>query len=234
MLNYRVRAAGKKAAEIYIYDFIGSNRWGEGISAKRFADDLKALGQVDLLTIRINSPGGIAFEGISIFNVLERHPARIEIEIDALAASIASVIAMAGDEIRIAANAMMMIHNPYSFAFGDAEELRHQADMMDQMKVGLVNTYAARTQTDPLKISDMMNEETWMTAQEAVDSGFADVVTGELAIAASFDPSRFKNVPMQLRQQAQRPATPMMDQYTARIAAQERRVIELRKRPATA
>jgi ATP-dependent Clp protease protease subunit len=223
MVNYKIRNAGKRSAEIYIYDAIGE-MWGEGISAKRFTDDIKALGMVDLISLRINSPGGVAFEGLAIYNVLERHPARIEVDIDSMALSIASVIAMAGDEIRIAANAMMMIHNPHGVAMGTSDDLRARADVMDQMKLGLVNTYAVRTKRNQGEIANMMDDETWMTAQEAVDMGFADVVTGEVAIAASFDPHQFKNVPARFRAKARGSDTPVMDIYQARM----RRLDELR------
>lgn len=232
MLNYRLRNAGKKALEVYIYDAIG-DFWGEGISAKRFADDIRAAGQVDLITVRINSPGGLMFDGIAMYNVLDRHPARVEVDVDGMALSAASIVAMAGDEIRIAANAMMMIHNPQSIALGDADAMRHEAEVLDQAKVGLVNTYAARSAGDAKEISDMMDAETWFTAQEAVDAGLADVVTGELAIAACFDPTRYRNVPARLKALANRRSpTPALDLYTARIAAQARRLNELRRQSA--
>jgi len=198
-LNYQVRNAGKRAGEVYIYDQIGANFWGDGISANQFKDDLKSLGQVDLIRVRVNSPGGVMFDGIAMYNLLKSHPARIEVDIDGMALSAASVIAMAGDEIRIASNAMMMIHNPQGAAYGDSSALRDTADLMDQAKVGLVNTYVQRTNIDASSIETMMDAETWFTAAEAVESGFADSVTGELAVAACFDPSQFARVPDKIK-----------------------------------
>jgi ATP-dependent Clp protease protease subunit len=92
--------------------------WFGGMSAKTFVTELQKLGKVDVINLHINSPGGSVFDGVAIYNSLKSHPARIEVDVDALAASIASVIAMAGDEIRIAENAMMMIHDPTGVAIG--------------------------------------------------------------------------------------------------------------------
>lgn len=194
MPNYRMRMSGAKTAEIYLYDEIGAG-WGGGISAKQFAEDLTALGKVDTLNIRMNSPGGDVFDGLAIYNTLKRHPANVIVDVDGMALSIASVIAMAGDTINMAGNAMMMIHDPWTVAAGTAEDFRKQADIMDQVKVNLAQTYAARTQTDEDQIMDMMTEETWMTATEARAAGFADDVTDSLDMAAKFDLSRFKKAP---------------------------------------
>ncbi len=191
MPNYRVRMAGAKTAEVFIYDEIGGGFFGGGITAKRFADDLKALGHVTTLNVRMNSPGGDVFDGLAIYNTLKRHPANVIVDVDGMALSIASVIAMAGNQINMAKNAMMMIHDPWGIAAGTAEDLRRQADLMDTVKGNLVTTYADRTKNSAGDIEEMMSAETWLTAADAVQQGFADAITTELQMAARFDLSRF-------------------------------------------
>lgn len=194
MSNFKVRMAGSKTGEVFIYDDIGAGFFG-GIGAKQVADEINALGKIDTLNVRLNSAGGDVFEGLAIYNFLNRHPAKVIVDIDGMALSIASIIAMAGEEIRIADNAMLMIHDPWTMAVGSADDFRKQADTMDQVKDSLVGVYASRTNRDRAQLSDMMAEETWMTAAEAVDMGFADQVTENLKIAAKFDAKRFRKSP---------------------------------------
>ncbi len=132
---------------------------------------------------------------MAIFNILKRHSARKVVHIDGIAASIASVIAMAGDEINIAANGFVMIHEASAFAFGDAAELRKRADQLEKVTNSILDTYAERTGTPENVIGDMMAAETWMNAEDAVEHGFADNITDEVAIAAHFDLAQFQNVP---------------------------------------
>ncbi len=184
--------AAQKSAEIQIYEHIGENWWtGEGISARKFNRDLKALGDINHITLRINSPGGAVFEGNTIYNILRSHPATVHVVIDGLAASIASIIAMAGDSIEMPENAYMMIHNPSSCICGESRDMRKLADMLDTLKEGLVATYVNRTGMDKATIVKMMDDETWMTAEMAVDMGFADKVTEPVKAAALFEPAAF-------------------------------------------
>lgn len=191
---YKIQAKGK-IGEVFLYDVIGDS-W-EGTTAKAFADDMKKMGAMDELHIFINSPGGSVFDGTSIYNIIKRNSARKIVNIDGLAASIASLIAMSGDEIRIAANGMMMIHDPWSLAIGTAADLRKTADTLDQVRDSILGTYVARTGGKRDAISDMMSEETWMTAEQAVELGFADttVEAVDVAALAKFDLSDFKKVP---------------------------------------
>lgn len=191
---YEIKAKADRA-EIYIYDTIGDS-W-EGTTGKQFASDLKDIGNVSLLDIYINSPGGSVFDGISIYNVLVRHKARKTVCIDGLAASIASVIAMAGDEITIAENGMMMIHDPWGIAAGGPGDFRRMADMLDKVKDTILDTYVRRTGGEREEIERMMSAETWMTADEACEMGFCDGKTGavEMAAMAKHDLSGFKHVP---------------------------------------
>jgi HK97 family phage major capsid protein/ATP-dependent Clp endopeptidase proteolytic subunit ClpP len=189
---------GAKKAEILLYEQIGVGFWDEGIGAKQFATDLKALGDLDELDIRINSPGGSVFEGLTIYNLLVQHKAKKTVYIDGLAASIASVIAMAG-RIVMPENATMMIHDPWSGAGGTAEQLRKEADVLDKIKVGIVSAYRNKTGKTDDEIGALMAAETWMNADEALDMGFCDECTKPQKMAAmAFDLSKFKNVPQQL------------------------------------
>jgi ATP-dependent Clp protease protease subunit len=197
--NIRFVNKGNKTGEIWLYDQVGEG-WFGGMSAKTFVAEMQKLGKVDVINLHINSPGGSVFDGVAIYNSLKSHPARIEVDVDSVAASIASVIAMAGDEIRMAQNAMMMIHDPMGVAMGTAEEMRKTAELLDQIKGVIAGTYAKRTGMKDAEVMALMAEETWMSADEALDMGFADTVTEEQKIAActGFDFSNFKRAPAQL------------------------------------
>lgn len=188
----------KDNAEILIYEQIGKGFWtDEGIAAKDFAADLKALGDIKNITLRLNSPGGSVFEGLGIYNLLKAHPANITTYIDGIAASIASVIAMSGDKIIMPENAMMMIHDPSGLIMGTAENMRKMADTLDKIKESIKTAYKRTNMTDE-DIDRMMSEETWMTAADAVSKGFADEVVESVKIAAHFDFDKlgFKHPPM--------------------------------------
>lgn len=201
---WKIQSKGAKAAEILIYEDIGDG-WFGGLSAKQFAEDLKALGAVDTLDVRINSYGGQIFDGFAIYNTLVRHAARKTVHVDGVAASSASVIAMAGHEIRMAANGFLMIHNPWGYAQGSAAELRAQADLLDQIQGAIAGVYSARTGLSVGEILPLMDAETWFTADEAVAKGFADQVSDEVKLAACADPQRFRRAPEAV---AQLPTTP--------------------------
>lgn len=199
MNKYQMRAKSSRKAEVLIYQDIGDG-WVGGISAKRFADDLAKLGAMDEINIRVNSNGGSVFDGVAIFNTLKKNPARIVVDVDGIAASIASIICMAGDEIRMAANSFLMIHNPWIVASGTAGELRNIAARMDKVRETMLDTYANRPKTTRSKVSEWMNAETWFTADEALAAGLIDGVSQELKMAALswFDLSRYRNPPKQL------------------------------------
>jgi ATP-dependent Clp protease protease subunit len=220
--NVRFVNRGNRSGEIWLYDQVGADPWFGGISAKSFADELNKLGKVDVVNLRINSPGGSVFDGLAIYNTLARHPARIEVDVDGVAASIASVIAMAGDEIRMASNATMMIHDPYGMSAGSAQDMRKTADLLDQIKGQIVDTYANRTGKDATALADMMANETWMTAQEARQHGFSDATTEEQRIAAYVDLTvfNFKHPP----KRADANATPARDIASVRLALQQKRM----------
>lgn len=204
-------------AEIFVYDEIGPD-WLGMVSAKYVLDGLaKAKGEP--VVVRVNSPGGDVFEGQAIYNALRRHGAKITIEIDALAASAASFIAMAGDEVRIAENAMMMIHNAWTFTAGD--KARHLAvvDLLDKIDGTIVDTYLARS-GDKATREDLvakMDAETWLTAKEAVALGLADSIGQPLNVAACLKEGRYRNAPAALLKNSQAP--PRERERDQRIAA---------------
>ena len=182
--------------EIWIYDDIGESAFGGGISAKRFAEELKPIRNSSRVSVYMNSPGGNVFEGIAILNSLKRLGGQKTVYVDGLAASIASVIAMAGDKIVMAENAQMMIHNPWIYSGGEAKDHRKLADELDRIRELIANTYASRA-TIPLdRIHALMDAETWMGSAEAMEYGLADSVTDAKNVMASWmDLSRFKNAP---------------------------------------
>ncbi len=191
-----ITAKGNDTAEILVYDQIGANSWtGEGLTAKAFAEKLSSMGKLKNINVRINSPGGSVFDGTAIYNTLKNNPAKVTTIIDGAALSVASIIAMAGDEIRMAKNGYLMIHDPSGVARGGAGDMRKMAEMLDTVKASLVTTYAERSKQSPEKIAEMMTAETWMTASEAKELGFVDSVTESLAVAASFDATNFANAP---------------------------------------
>ena len=198
-------------AEIWIYEQIGEDFWtGGGVTAKSFQKELAGIkaSQIDL---HINSPGGEVFDGITIYNLIKQHPANVTAHIDGLAASIASVIALAGDTVIMAENALFMIHNPWGFAMGDATEMRKTADLLDKVGGSLVTAYASKSGKSDDEISVLMDSETWMTAQEAKDAGFIDEISEQmdLAACAKFIPAmqkaKFKNIPENLSGSKQTP-----------------------------
>jgi ATP-dependent Clp protease protease subunit len=198
--GYRMLARGSDHAEIYLYGVIGGDWGGTGVTAEQFAKDLKAVGNVKKIDLRINSEGGSVFEGKAMYSLLNRHTAKITTHIDGLAASAASFIAMAGDEIHIAEGGFVMVHNAWMGCFGDAREMRKAADLLDTVNGTIIDVYAKRTGRSRSEIVQMMDDETWMTADEAVKNGFATKMVGSLKVAASVaNPDRFKNMPAALK-----------------------------------
>ena len=175
---------GETEVEVSIYDEIGFG----GVTAKDFMAEVKKL-KGQHIHLRINSVGGSVIEGAAIYNALRRHKGGLTVHVDGLAASMASVIAMAGEEVFIADNAMLMIHNPWSMTMGDADDLRKEADVLDKLKNTLVNAYARKTGMEAEDIAAMMDEETWLNATQSVAMGFADEIEDGIEAAASLSPA---------------------------------------------
>ena len=180
-------------AEILIYGEIGLDWFGEGISAESLVKELAEL-DVATLDVRINSIGGQVFEGLAIFNALDRHPANVTTHIDGMAASIASIVALAGDTVKIAENAFVMIHNAHGLSMGNASDMRKMAEILEKLDGSLADTYVAKTGKSEKVIRAMMDEETWFNAAEALEAGMVDEVVEAMDIAAKFDLSKFHNV----------------------------------------
>jgi ATP-dependent protease ClpP protease subunit len=187
----RARATG---AEVAIYDEIGAY----GVSAKGFLAELGALPDAAPIDLRLNSPGGSVFDAVAIHNALKRHEGTVTVWIDGIAASAASYIAMAGDEIVMPENAFLMIHDPSGLVMGTAEDMRAMAEALDKVKGALVQGYAAKSGRTPEEISALMSAETWLDAADALARGFADRLIEPVRIAARFDIGRFRNAPPEL------------------------------------
>ena len=200
--RYFARATGRafdfKAAdqvtEITLYDEIGY--WG--VTAKQFRDQLAAV-KTPTIALKLNSPGGDVFDGIAMYNDLLAHPARVEIEVTGLAASAASLIAMAADRLTLAENAFLMIHNAWTIALGDRREMAATAGVLEKIDGALADTYAARSGQARAEIVRLMDDETWFDADEAVELGLADEIGGKAEVKASFDLSIFAKAPPALR-----------------------------------
>lgn len=183
------------AVEISIHDEIGA--WG--VSAKQFLSDLRAAPANLPIHLSLHSPGGEVLDGLAIYNSLKSRAltAPVHVKIEGLAASMASVIAMAGTTISMPRNAYMMVHNPSGFAMGDATDMRELADLLDKLKGSLLNAYESRTGLTRDELTSLMDAETWMDGTEALERGFCDHCTDDVALAAlaAFDTRKFHNMP---------------------------------------
>lgn len=173
--NPGIRAAtGETDNSISIFDVIGYDWWtGEGVTAKRIAAALRAIGEGDVV-VNINSPGGDYFEGLAIYNLLREHKGRVTVKILGIAASAASVIAMAGDEVQIARAGFLMIHNAWVSTSGDRHQLRDTAEWLEPFDATAADIYAVRTGIDTVELATMLDKETWIGGADAVERGFAD------------------------------------------------------------
>jgi ATP-dependent Clp protease protease subunit len=199
-----IRMKADEVAEVLLYDTIGESFWGDGISAKTFREQIKGV-KAKTLSLRINSPGGSVTEGAAMLAVLDDWRAkagrRIEVDVDGLAASAASVVMMAGNVVRVASNGLVMIHDPYTMVAGGAAEMRHTADLLDKVKGQILDTYLRRAKLSRDELSAAMEAETWYTGQEAVDAGLADSIAEQVSVAAFagvrplLAKMKFKNAP---------------------------------------
>lgn len=182
-------AAPQAAAEVLIYGDIGESWWSESVSAASFVRELAAL-DVTHITVRINSLGGSVPDGIAIYNAIKRHPAHVTTVVDAMAMSVASLIAIAGDEVQMAENAVLMIHAPWTWADGNAAKLRELADMLDTWASAMATSYAARTGQPVDQVLSLVTDgaDHYYTAAEALGAGFVDTVITALPVAAMARP----------------------------------------------
>ena len=208
---WEFRNLSEEEAELLLYGDIASDLpWadaGDTVTPQKFYEELKSL-KNKAVTVRINSAGGDVFAAHAIYTQLKSHKAGVTVIVDGLAASAASIVAMAGDTVKMPSNAMMMIHNPALFTFGflTSDEMRKYAEQLDAVKGSIINAYTMKTGLDRDTLSKMMDEETWMTGQEAMEMGFADEIMFEsvpveskgnilVVNSVSHDMSRFKTFP---------------------------------------
>lgn len=179
------KAAANGRGELHLYGIIESYTWwGDEITPQTFKSELDALGDISVLDVYINSDGGDVFAGQAIHSMLKRHKAKVNVYIDGIAASIASVIAMAGDTIYMPRNSMMMIHNPWTIALGNANEFRKLADDLDAMRESMIAAYQEKSGIERDPLIEMLDAETWLSAEKAVEFGFADEIEEQKQVAA--------------------------------------------------
>lgn len=167
-------AARDEDRSISIYDVIGYDYWtGEGVTAKRVSGALRSLGKGPV-TVNVNSPGGDIFEGLAIYNLLREHDGEVTVKILGLAASAASIIAMAGDTVQIARAGFLMIHNAWVVAMGNRNDLREFADTLEPFDRAMADIYSARTGAELKAMAKLMDAETWIAGYDAIEQGFAD------------------------------------------------------------
>ncbi|ELY2495281.1 Clp protease ClpP [Cronobacter muytjensii] len=171
--NGSIRAARDGDNSISIFDVIGADCWGEGVTASRIAGALRSLNGEDV-TVNINSPGGDMFEGLAIYNLLREYDGKVTVKVLGLAASAASIIAMAGDEVQIGRGAFLMIHNCWVYAMGNRHDLAQIATDMAPFDKAMSDIYQARSGLDAATVDKMMDGETYIGGSEAVEKGFAD------------------------------------------------------------
>lgn len=172
--NPSVQAAAEGENDIGIFDVIGEDPWGEGVSDKRIAAALRNIGADNPVTVNINSPGGDLFAGLSIYNLLKEHKGKVTVKVMGLAASAASIIAMAGDEVQISRAGFFMIHNAWTLAIGNRHDLRAIADFLEPLDRSMADVYSVRTGDDIAAMQALMDQETWIGGSDAVTQGFAD------------------------------------------------------------
>lgn len=187
---FEIQAKSDSAAEVYIYDEIGMF----GVTAKDFIAQLRET-KAKSITVRINSPGGSVFDGLAIYNYL-KSVKNVTVQIDGIAASIASIIALGGKRVCMAANGFMMIHNPSGGVMGESSDMREMAGVLDKIAASLAQTYAAKTGKTPAECAKWMDDETWFTAQDAKDAGLVDEICEAAVFTAKLD--NFKKAPTAL------------------------------------
>ena len=176
----------KNEAEILLYDKIAGfdNTQSGYISAKSIVQQIKALGDVKNITLRINSDGGELLEAFAIYNTLKASKATITVKIDGVAASSASIVAMAGDKILMPENSLMVLHNPYGYVSGDADTMRKHAQVLDSLKDMCMNIYSTRSGLSTEQLSDIMSNESYLTAEECKSLNLCDEIIDKIDVAA--------------------------------------------------
>jgi len=225
---YEIKAAANDSAEVLIYGDIGESWDGSTVAAKQFVEELGNT-EARSLDVRVNSYGGSVSDGLAIYNAIKRHPAIVTVSIDGVAASIASLIAMAGDTVTAADNAMIMIHAPWAATIGNANDMREMADVLDRYANSMASGYAAKTSKSTDDVLALLTDgnDHWFDAAEALEFGLIDQVTDALQVAAHFDLSRF-NPPEKVKNMATPKKETPEDVKATVLAAEQKRRQEIR------
>ena len=186
---YNIKNKAGKPADVYIFDEIGTY----GITAQEFITDIKDLKDTPI-NLRINSLGGDVFDGMAMYNVIKRREAKTTVYIEGIAASIATIISLGADEVVMAENSLFMIHNAWGGTMGEAKDMRKTADTLEKITGELTDIYRKKTGLSYDALAEMMDEETWLNANEALEMGFIDTISDSIKVAAKYDVSKFKNI----------------------------------------
>lgn len=181
--------AKSETADVYIYSEVG----GHDVNAKNFIDELKTIKDKNI-DVHINSLGGSVFDGLAIYNALKNHSKKVTTKVEGISASIASVIAMAGDTIEMAENSLFMIHNPFAMSGGDANELRKTANILDKIRNEIAGIYASKSKHNADHYINLMDVETWFNSTETLEMGLINGITQPLKIENNYDISKFENI----------------------------------------
>ena len=181
--------ASRGIVDVYIFDEIGNF----GVSAQSFIEEIKSH-KGSPMNIHVNCVGGDVFEGMAIYNVIKKRSAKTTVYIEGIAASMGSVIALAADRVIMAENSLFMIHNAWGGATGEARDMMKTAKLLEKISGEIADIYTKKTGMPYDKVKDMMDEETWLSAEEAYDLGFVDSISDAIKVAAKYDVSKFKNI----------------------------------------
>lgn len=184
--NGGIRAAGSEDNSISIFDVIGRDYWDEGVTAKRIAGALRAMNGEDV-TVNINSPGGDMFEGLAIYNLLREYQGKVTVKVLGIAASAASIIAMAGDEVQIGRGAFLMIHNCWVYAMGNRHDFTQLAQSLEPFDKAMADIYASRSGLDIDAVHQLMDAESYIGGSDAVEKGLADSLMSADAVSEDDD-----------------------------------------------
>jgi len=186
---YNIQNKAGETADVYIFDEIGTY----GITAQEFITDIKDLKDTPI-NLRINSLGGDVFDGMAMYNVIKRREAKTTVYIEGIAASIATIISLGADEVVMAENSLFMIHNAWGGTMGEAKDMRKTAETLEKITGELTDIYRKKTGLSYDALAEMMDEETWLNANEALEMGFIDTISDSIKVAAKYDVSKFKNI----------------------------------------
>ena len=186
---YNIQNKASDVTDVYIFDEIGTY----GVTAQEFINDIKGLKDMPI-NLRINSLGGDVFDGMAMYNVIKRREAKTTVYIEGIAASIATIIALGADEVVMAENSLFMIHNAWGGTMGEAKDMRKTAETLDKISSELTDIYRKKTGLSNDVLAEMMDEETWLNAEEAYELGFIDTISDSIKVAAKYDVSKFKNI----------------------------------------